>query len=69
MNAREIPTRRSIIAKVGGELERGGAGRPADIARRLGPDWTEDRVRTALAELFSGGVVGHNPELGFWWVA
>lgn len=69
MNAREIPTTRSIIAKVVSELERGGAGTPADIARRLGPDWTEDRVRTALAELFSGGVVGHNPQLGFWWVA
>jgi hypothetical protein len=69
MNAREIPTRRSIIAKVVSELERGGAGTPADIARRLGPDWTEDRVRTALAELFCGGVVGHDPELGFWWVA
>ena len=69
MNAREIPFRRSIVAKVVGELERGGAGRPADIARRLGPDWTEERVRTALAERFSGGVVGHNHELGFRWVA
>jgi hypothetical protein len=69
MNAREFPTRRSTVAKVVSELERGGAGRPADIARRLGPDWTEDRVRTALAELFSGGVVGHKPEFGFWWVA
>jgi hypothetical protein len=69
MNARETPARRSIVAKVISELERGGAGSPADIARRLGPDWTEDRVRAALVEVFSGGVAGHNPELGFWWVA
>jgi hypothetical protein len=69
MNARETLASRSIVAKIVGELERGGAGRPADIARRLGPEWTEDRVRTALAELFSGGVVGQDPELGFWWVA
>ena len=58
-----------MLTEVVGELERGGAGRPADIARRLGSDWTEDRVRVALAELFSGGVVGHNREVGFWWVA
>ena len=25
-------------------------------------------VRTALAELFCNGVVGHNHEVGFWWV-
>ena len=61
--------RPSMLAEVVGELERGGAGRPADIARRLGADWTEDRVLAALAELFSGGVVGHNHEVGFWWVA
>jgi len=69
MNAREIPTRRSIVAEVVSELERGGAGTPADIARRLGADWTEDQVQAALGDLFGGGVVGHNPELGFWWVA
>jgi hypothetical protein len=68
MNAHEIPASRSAVAKVVDELERGGGGSPADIAQRLGPDWTEDRVRPALAELFSGGVVGHNPELEFWWV-
>jgi len=60
---------RSRLAAVVGELERGGAGRPAEIARRLGRDWTEDRVLAALAELFSGGVVGHNHEVGLWWVA
>ncbi len=60
---------RSRLAAVVGELERGGAGRPEELARRLGPDWTEDRVLAALAELFSGGVVGHNHEVGLWWVA
>ena len=52
-----------------GELERGGAGRPARVARRLGPDWTEDQVLVVLAELFCGGVVDHNREVGLWWVA
>jgi hypothetical protein len=33
------------------------------------PSWTEDRVRAALAALFCDGVVGHNHEVGFWWVA
>jgi hypothetical protein len=60
---------RSATHEVAGELEHGGAGRPAEIARRLGRDWTEDRVRDALAELFSAGVVGHSDEVGFWWVA
>ena len=61
--------RSPMLAELVGELERGSAGTPAEIARRLGSDWTEKGVRGALAELFSGGVVGHNPEVGFWWVA
>jgi hypothetical protein len=69
MTARQVEVRPSMLTDLVGELQRGGAGRPADVARRLGPDWTEDGVRAALAELFSGGVVGHNPEVGFWWVA
>ena len=69
MRSGDAPVRPSMLAEVVGELERGGAGRPAEIARRLGPDWTEERIRAALAELFSGGVVGHNPDVGFWWVA
>jgi len=60
---------RSRLAAVVGELERGAAGRPAEIARRLGRDWTKDRLLAALAELFSGGVVGHNHKVGPWWVA
>ena len=69
MSAGNARSGRSRLAAVVGELERGGAGRPAEIARRLGHDWTEDRVLAALAELFSGGVVGHNQEVGLWWVA
>ena len=61
--------RSAMLEQVAGELARGGAGRPAEIARRLSQGWTEDRVRDALAELFSSGVVGHNHEVGFWWVA
>ena len=67
MNAREPRARPSTLADLVPELQRGG-GRLAEVARRLGPDWTEDRVRTALAELFSNAVVGHNPEVGLWWV-
>ena len=77
MRSGDVQVRSSMLAEVVGEFERGGAGRPEDIARRLGPEWTEERVRAALAErvraalaeLFSGGVVGHNPEVGVCWVA
>ncbi|MGA2010259.1 MAG: hypothetical protein ABSH51_06960 [Solirubrobacteraceae bacterium] len=58
-----------MLDEVVDELERGGAGRPIELARRLGPDWTEDRVRVALADLFCDGVVGHSHDVGFWWVA
>ena len=54
-----------MLREVVGEPERRGAGRPA---RELGPDWTEDQVPVALAELFCDGV-GHNREVGLWWVA
>jgi hypothetical protein len=69
MSAGDVRIERSLLADLVGELERGGAGRPAEIARRLGPDWTEDDVRAALAALFSDGVLGHNQEIGFWWIA
>jgi hypothetical protein len=69
MSAGDVRVRPSMLADLVGELERGGGGRPTEIARRLGPDWTENRVLAALAELFSDGVVGHNNEIGFWWVA
>jgi hypothetical protein len=65
MSARDM----SMLDTLVNELERRGAGRPIEIARRLGPPWSEDRVIAALAELFCEGVVGHNHELGFWWVA
>ena len=64
-----IPAHRSMPAEIAGEVERGGAGRPVEIARRLGPDWTEDRVLAMLAELFCDGLVGHSDEVGLWWVA
>jgi hypothetical protein len=69
MRTSEVHVKRSMLDALISELERGGAGRPADIARRLGPPFTEERVIAALAELFCEGVVGHNHELGFWWVA
>jgi hypothetical protein len=69
MKIGNAPSGWSRLAALVGELERGGAGRPAEIARRLGPEWNEDTVLAALAELFSGGVVGHHHEVGLWWVA
>jgi hypothetical protein len=69
MSAGDVWAQPSLLADLVGELERGGAGRPEEIARRLGPDWTEDDVRAALAALFSNGVVGHDHEIGVWWVA
>jgi hypothetical protein len=58
----EPSTRADLIA----ELERGGAGRPAEIARRLGDDWNETTVVAALGELFADGVVGHSSDVGLW---
>ena len=69
MSAGGAEIRRSVPADLVAELERGGAGRPEEIARRLGRGWTENGVVAALAELFSGGVVGHSHEIGLWWVA
>jgi hypothetical protein len=69
MRAGDVQLRQSMLAAVVNELERRSAGRPEEIARRLGPDWTEGDVRAALAALFSDGVVGHNHEIGLWWVA
>ena len=59
----------TMFAELVGELERRGGGTPRDIATRLGPGWNEDQVLALLGELFSGGVVGFNDEVGFWWVA
>ena len=64
MSAGDVRVRPSMLADVVSELERGGAGRPGEIARRLGPDWTADGVLAVLAELFCDGVVGHNHEVG-----
>jgi len=64
-----VPARRSMLVEIASAVERGGAGRPAEIARRLGPDWTEDRVLAVLAELFCDGVLGHSDDVGLWWVA
>jgi hypothetical protein len=69
MSAGNVRVRASTLADVVGELGWGGAGRPAEIARRLGPVWTEDGVRAALGELFCDGVVGHSHGVGFWWLA
>ena len=68
MSAGETDLRRSAPSDLVSELKRG-PGRPAEIARRLGPEWSEDDVRAGLAELFSDGVVGHNHGIGFWWTA
>jgi hypothetical protein len=62
----DVDVRATTFAELVGELERRGGGTPQDIATRLGPGWSEDRV---LGELFAGGVVGFNHEVGFWWVA
>ena len=69
MSAEHIHTGPTTIAELIGELERGGAGRPAEIARRLAGDWSETTVVAALAELFSDGIVGHNSDVGLWWIA
>ena len=69
MSASNGQIRSSILAGLVDELERHGAGRPAEIACRLGAGWTEDRVLAVLADLFCDGVVGHSHELGLWWVA
>lgn len=69
MTATNTHLRPSMLAELVDELERHGAGRPAEIARRLGSGWTENKVVAALAELFCDGVVGHNHEVGLWWVA
>lgn len=69
MKSTDAQVRPTLVAKVVGELERRDAGRPLDIARRLGGDWTEDALRAALAELLCDGVAGHSAEIGFWSVA
>jgi hypothetical protein len=69
MKAVESEARAAMFAEVVGELERRGGGTPLDIATRLGAGWSEDQVLAVLGELFAGGVVGFNDEVGFWWVA
>ena len=60
MSAAEIQTRPSILAEVGDEFERAGAGRAPELARLGG----QHAVRAGLDELFCDRVVGHNDELG-----
>jgi hypothetical protein len=69
MSAGEVEVRATMFAELVGELERRGGGTPLDIAKRLGAGWTEDQVLAVLGDLFAGGVVGFNREVGFWWVA
>lgn len=57
------------LAELVAGLERHGTGRPGEIARRLGSGWTKNKVVAVPAELFSNGVVGHNHQVGLWWVA
>jgi hypothetical protein len=64
MNARHIWARPSMFAELVGELERGGAGRYARIARRLGLDRTDEQDRAAR---LSTGVIGDHHEVGTWW--
>ena len=69
MRADASEVRARMFAELVGELERRGGGTPRDIASRLGAGWNEDQVLALLGELFAGGVVGFNNEVGFWWVA
>lgn len=69
MTATNAHIRPSALTELVAELERHGAGRPTEIARRLGPGWTEATVVVALVQLFCDGGVGHNHDIGLWWVA
>jgi hypothetical protein len=69
MRAGASEVRATMFAELVGELERRGGGTPRDIATRLGAGWSEEQVLAVLGELFAGGVVGFNAEVGFWWVA
>jgi hypothetical protein len=69
MRADASEVQATMFAELVGELERRGVGTPRDIASRLGAGWNEDQVLALLGELFAGGVVGFNDEVGFWWVA
>lgn len=64
MRAGDVRIKPSMLAEVVGGLECGGAGRPEEIAHRLGADWTEDDVPAALAGLFSYGVAWDKDEIG-----
>jgi hypothetical protein len=68
MNAGEARTQSSAHVDFVGGMQRGG-GRLAEIARRLAPDSSEDRVRAPVVELSSDGAAAHNPEVGLWWLA
>jgi hypothetical protein len=69
MSAGDARTQPSLLAYLARELEPRGAGRPAEIAPRLGPDWSEDDVRVGLAAQLSDGVAGLDHEIAVWWVA
>ncbi len=49
MNAANIHARPSLLAEIG-SLEWDSAGRPADSARRLGPDWLEHQLLATRAK-------------------
>jgi len=69
MSAGDVRIQPPLLGDLIGELEHGGARRLAEIARRVGSEWTEHDVRVGLAALFSDGVAGHNHKIGFGWVA
>ena len=68
MSENEARARPSMLVEVVAELERSGADRPVEVARRLGPGGSEVDVRVAPAELLRDGVVAYNGALGVcWW--
>ncbi|MGZ4254829.1 MAG: hypothetical protein ACXVS6_22770 [Solirubrobacteraceae bacterium] len=68
MSAGDVRTQPSLLDNLARELERTGAGRPAEIAPRIGPDRSEDDVWVGLAARISDGVAGLDHEIAVWWV-
>jgi hypothetical protein len=69
MSTAEVRIEPSLLNEHVGRLERCGAGRADEIARRLGTDWTGNEVTAALAAQFSDGVAGQSHLVGFWCAA
>lgn len=69
MSTAEVPIEPSLLTEHGGRLERGGASRPHEVARRFGTDWTGNGVTAALAGQLSDGVVGRSHLVAFWCAA